>query len=54
MAEIKQYVDCSYCGYKNTVAFITKQTRHSRTLKVKKCTNCKKQNGIKEILKRNF
>lgn len=53
MAEFKQKVNCSYCGGKNTVSVITKQTRNSRSVKVTKCVECKKQNGIKEILNRN-
>ena len=40
MAEFKQKVDCTYCGYKNTVTVISKQTKHSRTVKVTKCDNC--------------
>ena len=52
MAEIRQKVTCSYCGNKNTVSVITKQTRNSRSFKVLKCIKCKKQNDIKEILNR--
>lgn len=53
MAEIKQQVDCSYCGSKNTVTVITKQSKYSRSIQVVKCTFCKVQNGIKEILSRS-
>lgn len=52
MAECTQKVDCSYCGSKNTVSLITKQSKYSRSIKVTKCTFCKNQNGIKEILNR--
>jgi transcription elongation factor Elf1 len=52
MAELKQQVDCSYCGSKNTVTVITKQSKYSRSIQVVKCTFCKKQNGIKEIFNR--
>ena len=53
MAEIRQKVNCSYCGNKNTVSVITKQTKNSRSIKITKCTECKKQNGVREILNRN-
>lgn len=53
MAEIKQQVDCSYCGSKNTVTVITKQSKYSRSIQVVKCTFCKVQNGIKEIFSRS-
>jgi RecJ-like exonuclease len=53
MAEIKQNVSCSYCGTKDSVTIITKQTKVSRTIKVTKCSFCKMQNGIKEILSRS-
>lgn len=52
MAKITQQVDCSYCGYHNTVTMITEQKKYYRTIKVTKCENCKEQNGIKEILTR--
>lgn len=52
MAEFRQKVDCSYCGEHNTVTMITKQTKHSRSIKVTKCEKCKEQNGIKQILTR--
>jgi len=50
MAEYRQTVDCSYCGFKNTVKVITKQSKYSRTVKVKKCENCNVQSGVKSIL----
>lgn len=50
MAEIRQKVNCTYCGDKNSVTMITKQTKYSRSIKVSRCDNCKKQNGIKAIL----
>lgn len=50
MSEYKQKVDCSYCGNKNTVNVITKQTKYSRSIKVIRCKICKEQNGIKAIL----
>ena len=50
MSEIKQQVNCSYCGSKDTVTIITKQTKYSRSIQVKKCSFCEMQNGIKEIL----
>jgi hypothetical protein len=53
MAEFKQQVDCSYCGCKKTVTVITKQSKYSRSIQVVKCTFCKGQNGIKEILNRS-
>ena len=53
MAEIKQTVDCSYCGSKNTVTVITKQSNYSKSIQVVKCTSCKTQNGIKEIFNRS-
>ena len=52
MAEIKKTVDCSYCGSKNTVSVITKQSKYSRSIQVVKCTFCKVQNGIKEVINR--
>lgn len=52
MAELKQQVDCSYCGSHNTVTVITKQSKYSRSIQVVKCTFCKVQNGIKEIFNR--
>ena len=53
MAEIKQTVKCSYCGSKNTVTVITKQTKYSRSIKVTKCSFCEMQNGINEVLNRS-
>ena len=53
MSEFKQQVDCSYCGSKNTVTVITKQSKYSRSIQVVKCTFCKVQNGIKEIFNRS-
>ena len=50
MAEFRQNIDCSYCGYKNTVRVITTQTKYSRTVKVKKCNNCNEQMGVKSVL----
>lgn len=52
MAETKQTVDCSYCGSKDTVSMITKNSKYSRSIQIVKCTFCKAQNGIKEILNR--
>lgn len=52
MAEIKQTVRCNYCGSKDTVTIITKQTKYSRSIKVTKCSFCEMQNGIKEVLNR--
>lgn len=52
MSDFKQKVDCSYCGSKNTVTVITKQSKYSRSISVLKCTFCKVQNGIKEIFSR--
>jgi len=52
MSEFKQKVDCSYCGSTNTVTVITKQLKYSRSIQVLKCTLCKVQNGIKEVLNR--
>jgi len=53
MSEFKQQVDCSYCGSKDSVTVITKQTKYSRSIQVVKCTFCKVQNGIKEIFSRS-
>jgi len=53
MSEFTQKTDCSYCGEKNTVSVITKQTRWSRSVKVTKCINCDKQNGVKETLNKS-
>lgn len=50
MSEIKQKVNCFYCGEKDTVAVTTKQTKYSRTVKVSKCKNCEQQNGVKQVL----
>jgi len=50
MSEFKQNVDCSYCGAKDSVSVITKQSKWSRSISVKKCSNCDKQNGIKAVL----
>lgn len=52
MSEVRQTVDCSYCGSKDTVTVITKQSKYSRSIQVLKCTFCKAQNGIKEIFNR--
>lgn len=52
MAEIKQQVSCGYCGSKDTVTMITKQTKYSRSIKITKCSFCEMQNGIKEIINR--
>jgi|DEB19_MinimDraft_2_1074335.scaffolds.fasta_scaffold868660_1 hypothetical protein len=54
MAEITQKVSCGYCGTKESVSVITKQTKFSRSIKVTKCLFCKMQNGLKEILNRNL
>jgi len=54
MSEIKQKIDCSYCGSKLSVTVVTKQTKYSRSVKVTKCSFCEKQNGIKEILNRDL
>ena len=53
MSEFKQKVDCSYCGSKDTVIVITKQSKYSRSIQLVKCTFCKVQNGIKEVLNRS-
>jgi hypothetical protein len=53
MAEISQKVTCSYCGNRNGVSVITKQKRNSRSVKITKCTECKRQNGVKEVLCRD-
>ena len=50
MAEIRQKVNCTYCGERNTVTMITKQTKHSRSIKITKCEKCKMQNGVKAVL----
>lgn len=50
MAEIKQTVDCTYCKEENTVTIVFKQTKESRSVKVSKCSKCKKQNGVKSVL----
>jgi len=50
MSEIKQKVNCTYCGNKDTVTIIFKQTQYSRSIKVTKCEHCKRQNGIKAVL----
>ena len=54
MTEIKQKVWCSYCGEHNSVTVITKQTKHSRSVKITNCEKCKKQNGVYEVLTRNL
>jgi len=53
MASFKQYTNCTYCGSKNTVEVITKQSRWSRTVQIMKCKNCNKQNGVKATLNKN-
>jgi hypothetical protein len=50
MAEVRYQKDCKYCGEKESVNVIMKQTKNSRSLKVMKCSKCKRQNGIKESL----
>lgn len=50
MAEIKQKVNCTYCGEKNSVTMVTKQTKYSRSVKITKCEKCKMQNGVKAVL----
>lgn len=50
MAEIRQKVNCTYCGERNTVTMITKQTKYSRSIKITKCEKCKQQNGVKAVL----
>ena len=50
MAEFKQTIDCTSCGNKNTVSVITKQTKHSRSVKVTKCNICGHQAGVKATL----
>lgn len=50
MAEIKQHIDCTYCGMKQTVTVTTKDTTHSRSVKVGKCRACKRQAGVKATL----
>lgn len=52
MTEIKQKIDCSYCGSRNTVTITTKQTKYSRSIKITKCSFCEMQNGLKEVLNR--
>lgn len=53
MAEIRQKVNCTYCGEKDTVSMITKQTKYSRSIKITRCEKCGKQNGVKAILTAN-
>ena len=50
MAEIKQLIDCTNCGMKQTVTVTTKQTTQSRSVKVGKCRACKHQAGVKATL----
>ncbi len=50
MSEVKWKTDCSYCGGKETVNVITKETKYSRTVKVLRCTSCKRQEGVKTVL----
>jgi hypothetical protein len=50
MSEIKQHIDCTYCGLKKTVTVTTKDTTHSRSVKVGKCRACKRQVGVKAAL----
>lgn len=54
MAKLKQTVNCSYCGAKDTVTVTTTQSKYSRSIKVCKCSNCKEQNGIMEVLTRKI
>ena len=53
MAGITQTTNCIYCGTKDSVTVITKQTKHSRSVKVMNCTHCKVQNGVYQTLKKD-
>ena len=48
MSEFKQKITCSYCGEKQAVTVITKQTSTSRSIKVTKCEKCKMQSAKRE------
>ena len=50
MAEIKQKVNCTYCGERNTVTMTFKDTKYSRSIQVSRCEKCKRQNGVKATL----
>ena len=50
MAEFKQKVNCIYCGDRNTVTIIFKETKYSRSIKVTKCEKCNRQNSLKATL----
>lgn len=50
MSEIKQHINCPYCGLEKTVTVTIKDTSQSRSVKVGKCRACKKQSGVKAIL----
>ena len=50
MAEIKQKVNCTYCGERNTVTMTFKDTKYSRSIKVSRCEKCKRQHGVKATL----
>jgi len=52
MSEFKQQVNCYYCGTKDSVTVMTKQTKYSRSIKVTKCSFCEMHNGIKEVINR--
>ncbi len=54
MAEFKQKIDCTWCGNRKSVTVITRQTKHSRSVKVTKCPDCGKQSGVKSTLNRVY
>ena len=49
MAQINDTSECKFCGMKE-VPITFKQTKNSRTVKVGRCKNCKRQNHVKAIL----
>lgn len=47
---LSQDVDCPHCGFKATITLTTKETKYSKSVKVSKCSNCKRQSGVRSIL----
>jgi transcription elongation factor Elf1 len=50
MAEIKYMEGCNLCGEHEAVKVIVKQTAHSRSIKVLRCSVCGEQNNLKNYI----